>query len=426
MSDLDQFDSDTDSISSFGSDSEDIETYEKIMGPNGKPVDQGTLASLADDIFNDCLYNIIHDIVTDVHREEKTLRMESAVVMAEKAAEDATKAEQLQESPKGKDSKPEPLSVKVDTEGAVYDHGQVRLKGNPLMTTKDIFCIDCKKPRLLHPTIGIGSEIPPNTISSYCNTHPIVSQPGLDVHGHLFASDKLNNKKRKVGHEAETPQSSSTVSSPPNSQSNNLNSLSALAPVTYPMVRCPHICGRYFEVRRLAQHLDKCWGAGGRNASRNAMNKMSNTPGQGSRAGTPKPSQTTTGKRAREDGNSGPAKTKKAKLANGYSEEGTPRSSSHKNHKLKPPTNIDEDRIRHENGVKDDDKSGEDSIKVQHKRVQEISNTNGRSSKSPSPHNGTSKKASSQIARKKPSTNSKGSTGKKPPTVKIPNRDSAT
>ncbi|KAL4805815.1 hypothetical protein BDV18DRAFT_13394 [Aspergillus unguis] len=240
----------------------------------------GTIAKLAGDILNDTFYNIIHDIVAKVHREEKVARMRSAVVVARQKAEEeaARRREEAGTKPPGpvktgdQDSE-EYKDIRIETEGAVFEDGKVYLKGNPLHTTKEIICPDCRLPRLLYPVTGIGARPPPDPYREYCQRQPMISKPGHDVHGNPFATDKLNPKKKK-----QTTSSNTPASSPPTTPDSSFKQ-AAPEKVSFPTVKCPN-CPRYFVVTRVAQHLDRCLGLSGRQVNRNK------TP-QDSGAGTP-------------------------------------------------------------------------------------------------------------------------------------------
>ncbi|KAI9870809.1 MAG: hypothetical protein M1830_003776, partial [Pleopsidium flavum] len=239
-------------------------------------------------ILEDCLYNILHDTILEVHREEKILRMQSAVIIAEKAAASVSSTPGVNGDSSTTDttSSSNSTGVKVTTSGAVYEDGKVYLKGNPLKTTTEIFCPNCKLPRLLHPTSGNGSQPIPDPSKEYCAKYPFIDKPGHDIHGNPFPSDKAapkNSKPRKNGKAPEKtspPSSSDTLTgTPPDAAKEEV------AVVSFPTVKCPN-CPRYLIVTRIAQHLDKCLGISGRQSSRNAMKRMTDTP-RDSRAGTP-------------------------------------------------------------------------------------------------------------------------------------------
>jgi len=226
--------------------------------------------------------------VLQVHREEKILRMQSAIILAEKTAASvsSTPGINCDSSTAGTIASCNDIGVKVTTLGAVYENGKVYLKGNPLKTTPEIFCPNCKLPRLLHPTSGNGSQPIPDPSRKYCAKHPFIDKPGHDIHGNPFPSDKAgpkNSKPRKNGkapEKASPPSSSDTVTgTPPDAEKEEA------AVVSFPTVKCPN-CPRYLIVTRIAQHLDKCLGISGRQSSRNAMKRITETP-RDSRAGTP-------------------------------------------------------------------------------------------------------------------------------------------
>ncbi|KAL4870464.1 hypothetical protein BDV12DRAFT_184472 [Aspergillus spectabilis] len=229
----------------------------------------GTIAKLTCDILNDTFYNIIHDIVAKVHREEKVARMRSAVVVArQKAEEEAVRRrEEAGTKPaapaKSSDQDTEDLKdIRIETDGAVFEDGKVYLKGNPLQTTKEIICPDCRLPRLLYPVTGAGARPPPDPYREYCQKQPMISKPGHDVHGNPFATDKMNTKKKK-----QTTTSNTPASSPPTTPDSSFKQ-AAPEKVSFPTVKCPN-CPRYFVVTRVAQHLDRCLGLSGRQVNRN-------------------------------------------------------------------------------------------------------------------------------------------------------------
>ncbi|KAL4997050.1 hypothetical protein BDV10DRAFT_170577 [Aspergillus recurvatus] len=240
----------------------------------------GTVAKLTCDILNDTFYNIIHDIVAKVHREEKVARMRSAVVVARQKAEEevARRREEAGAKPAGPvrtgDQESEEFKgIRIETGAAIFEDGKVYLKGNPLHTTKEIICPDCRLPRLLYPVTGLGARPPPDPYREYCQRQPMISKPGHDVHGNPFATDKLNPKKKKQTNTSNTP-----ASSPPTTPDSSFKQ-AAPEKVSFPTVKCPN-CPRYFVVTRVAQHLDRCLGLSGRQVSRNKtpQDNGSNTP----------------------------------------------------------------------------------------------------------------------------------------------------
>lgn len=217
-----------------------------------------------------------------VHRDEKVARMRSAVVIArQKAEEEATKSREEASGkasgsvkPYGPEAEEQSLKeVRVETDGAVFDKGKAYLKGNPMQTTKEIICPECRLPRLLYPVTGVGARAVPDPDREYCSQQPLVRKPGHDVHGNLFATDKVNSKKKNKHN---TP-----ASSPPAD-----GQATPEAP-GFPTTKCLN-CPRYFIVSRVQQHMDRCMGYSGRNATRSKGPLDSGTPTSTSATTAPK------------------------------------------------------------------------------------------------------------------------------------------
>ncbi|KAI9838963.1 MAG: hypothetical protein M1819_004171 [Sarea resinae] len=263
------------------------------------PLDPSSMAGLTSAILDDCLQNILHDIVLKTHREEKILRMQSAAIVAEQAAEEKgikTKhnSEELESSPLKSPTKPTTAGGKVETPGAIYDNGRIYIRSNPFKTTKEILCTRCRLPRLLYPTTGKGARPPPDPNKQYCARHPFIDKPGHDIYGNPFPSDSARAKKDAK------MQSLKANDSRPGTPSGNgtTTPTTTTAGPTFPTIKCP-VCTRSLIITRFAQHLEKCMGISGRQSSRNAMAKMNsqqsgNTP-LGSRTGTPVPGATGNG-----------------------------------------------------------------------------------------------------------------------------------
>ncbi|KAK0662011.1 Ataxin-7-like protein 3 [Lasiodiplodia hormozganensis] len=265
-----------------------------------------SFADIAAGIVEDCLYNIIHDIVLQTHREEKLQRMQSAATVAEQAAI-AEHQENAEKSTTGKGSSaaasannPQPPSVRIDTPAAVYDNGRVTLRGNPLKTTPESVCPFCKLPRLKHPIAGVGSQLP-DLSRQYCTRHPFVSRQGHDIYNNPFPTDMAKTKKeRELIKRQEKDNTPGGSQQGDDSQENSLSKLAAGGkPASYiPWHTCPN-CKRSLLITRFAQHAEKCLGISGRQSSRNAMAKLSSSQGAasaaagntplGSRVGTPNP-----------------------------------------------------------------------------------------------------------------------------------------
>jgi hypothetical protein len=222
----------------------------------------------ARDILDDVIYNIIYDIVGKVHREEKVARANTASVLARDLAEKELAAREAAATENGDNDQAgvvdnkeaDNLSLTVETDGAIYQNGQVFLRGNPLETVKEIICPDCRLPRLLYPFFGEGARPVPESNREYCRKRPAVRLPGRDVHGRPYAIEKAT-KKKKTAASPSPPSSPST----PHAATASLEQLPGKTFV--PSVKCPN-CPRYFFLTRIAQHLDRCVGISTR-SSRN-------------------------------------------------------------------------------------------------------------------------------------------------------------
>ncbi|KAJ5242285.1 uncharacterized protein N7469_000612 [Penicillium citrinum] len=248
----------------------------------------GTIAKVSTDILNETFHNIIHDLVAKVHREEKVARMRSAVVVARQRAEEEATVPEETASKSVTDQTREVVidahklaNTRLETDAAIFDHGKVHLKGNPLHTVKEIICPDCRLPRLSYPPVGAGHRPPPDPNKKYCKNGPMITLPGHDVHGKLFAI-MPNPKKRK-------DQKDSTIPEIPTS-------------------KCP-ICPRYFVMNRVAQHLDRCMNISGRNSTRNK------TPTDSGNSGASSPTSSAPKRPHDNDDEGSPSPTKKKKLS---------------------------------------------------------------------------------------------------------------
>lgn len=202
-------------------------------------------------------------------------KMNTAAINVEKLAHDASE----NTSP---DTRPQ---VRVETDAAIYDDGNVYLKGNPLMTTKEILCPKCHLPRLLHPTEGKGAKKMDAQVN-YCKKHPFIDKPGCDIYGQSWVAPGPGRGKKKKDMEKDDDT--------PSSADKSKNVLS------FPSATC-HKCKRCILVTRLNNHMGSCIGNSGRNASRAAAQKIGNggsdptppssqkaTPAPGSRAASPR------------------------------------------------------------------------------------------------------------------------------------------
>ncbi|KAI1819503.1 hypothetical protein F4861DRAFT_526766 [Xylaria intraflava] len=249
------------------------------------PDDAGNMEKLTHAVLDDLLYNIVHDLLIKVHRDEKIARAATAAIRVEKLAADASDSSAT-------DARPD---VKVETDAAIYDDGKVLLKGNPLVTTKDIVCPRCHLPRLLYPTDGKGARKPDPSII-YCKKRPYIEKPGFDIYGQTWVAPGPGRGKKKKDLEkkldpntpADTPTSTPEGG---NTGGNERGASSRPAHVlTFPSATCSK-CKRCILVTRLNNHMGSCIGHSGRSASRAAAQKISNGGSNGNGDGTPPSSQ---------------------------------------------------------------------------------------------------------------------------------------
>ncbi|SPO03755.1 uncharacterized protein DNG_06438 [Cephalotrichum gorgonifer] len=234
-----------------------------IVPPNN---DGDALDQVAYAVLDDILYNIIQDILSKTHMEEKLARAATASIRVEKLASDAADG--------APDSKPD---VRIETDAAIYEDGKVMLKGNPLKTTKDVLCPRCHLPRLLYPTDGKGARKPdPGGI--YCKKHPYIDKPGYDIYGQTWVPQGPGRGKKKKDQEKKSDDPGGPDQRPTNV-------------LSFPSATCIK-CKRCILVTRLNNHMGGCIGNSGRSASRAAAQKISNgSNGGNSQDATPPPSQ---------------------------------------------------------------------------------------------------------------------------------------
>lgn len=220
------------------------------------------------------------------------------------------------------DARPE---IVVETDAAVYQDGQVTLKGNPLKTTKEILCPRCQLPRLLHPTDGKGAQKPDPNVT-YCKRHPYIEKPGFDIYGQTWVQPGPGRGKKKKDMEKKMdPNDPASVAAMEGSAKDRPPNV-----LSFPSATCSK-CKRCILVTRLNNHMGACIGNSGRNASRAAAQKINggsnggsqnndNTP-PASQKGTPVPTSRAASPRKRdgdefdEDGDEAdPISAKKKKL----------------------------------------------------------------------------------------------------------------
>lgn len=276
-------------------------------------------------LLKDCIYNVIHDTVLEVHRSEKLAHMQSAAIIAQQAKESVKETS----SPGGE-------VHEVQTDGAsITEDDRVLLRGNPFITAPEILCPTCRLPRQYTPTTGKSNK-PADPSKQYCQKQPYVQRDGCDIYGKSLALEKPS-KKSKAQRAAESknkPDHSPAVDGSGSDDDNNnaKDEKGKPAATAIPSGKCPN-CPRYMAFTRIAQHMDRCLGLSGRASSKNAMTKMSGsqgTPNSGSRASTPKPSGTPNPPGS----GSGGTNSKKRKHEKGSDEDDEPPATEKKKKKL--------------------------------------------------------------------------------------------
>lgn len=237
--------------------------------------------------------------------------MRSAVVIAKNRAEGDPRHKSNNSNYNDRQSTASPgVGGIVQTPGATYDNGKVYLRGNPLHTTPEVFCPNCRLPRLLYPPFGNGSRPLPDPHQEYCRRLPPITLAGVDAHGNQFATDKITRKKkiaaatgegsaddaaaRSAAATATTSTEKGAPAQPPKHSTAHSHHPTAggltpdPSPVSFPMVKCPN-CPRYFVTSRVAQHLDRCMGLSNsrRGAATAASAAVSNNNNTRNRASTP-------------------------------------------------------------------------------------------------------------------------------------------
>lgn len=236
--------------------------------------------------------------MASVHRSEKLARSQSAVIEARQKVERVAKQNGIDLANGNGAAMPV-----IETEGAIIKEGKAYLKGNPLQTTKNIICPNCKLPRLLYPRVGFGARDPPDPHQQYCKNEPPIIIDKHDVHGQRKKGTKLKGpaKGKQKKNEPQSP-ASSNASAPPTPTGSSFPSESfEFKTIEYPSAKCPNrdsaLGDHWKTVSIMASHLNgNCFLKRDRAAGREAVAKMSGTPAD-SRATSPKPS--TNGKRAR-------------------------------------------------------------------------------------------------------------------------------
>lgn len=342
------------------------------------------IASMAH-ILEYAIEGIVHDIVMEVHREEKIARMQTAVVDLN------IRAEKLGKNIHVKPDDGSEMEM-VETKAAIAQDGAIQLRGNPLKQVKYTRCPNCKLQRLWYPRVGFNSRPPPDPTAQYCKTEPVIIIDKHDVHGQRKKGVKMKGQPKGKGKNNKLRDTSpaSSIGDPQTPQSSMPESFE-FKEIDYPAAKCPnrssHLGDHWKAVNLFATHLNgSCWLKRDRAAAREANAKVTGTP-KDSRANSPKPATSNGVKRKADDKDSEPAPKKKQKL-----------SETKKLDKKPVPQ---PSKLREQSTAGDDDE--EDSIKGEGDTIQLAPRS------VPDDSAGKVKVASSGVARKKPPKSGKKS-----------------
>ncbi|RMZ81444.1 hypothetical protein DV738_g2150, partial [Chaetothyriales sp. CBS 135597] len=241
-------------------------------------------------ILDRSIESILHNILLEVHQDEKISRMQTAVIELEQKAEQVGKKVTVEAIEDAVGEEGEPLETKT----AVLRSGQVHLKGNPMKTVKTVRCPNCRLPRLLYPRVGFNSRPVPDPTQQYCKAEPMIILDKHDVHGQRKKGVKakgLPKGKNKKKNEPGSPASEN--SDPLTPSSSQPGELFEYKEIDYPAAKCPnrdsHLGDHWKSVNIFATHLNgSCYLKRDRQAGREANARIGGTP-KDSRASSPKP-----------------------------------------------------------------------------------------------------------------------------------------
>ncbi|KAK5077733.1 hypothetical protein LTR70_009468 [Exophiala xenobiotica] len=244
---------------------------------------EGHIASMSQ-ILESVIEGIVHDLVLEVHRDEKIARMQTAVVDLNIRAEKLGK------------------NVNANSDSGAENEA-----------------VETKAARLWYPRVGFNSRPPSDPTAQYCKTEPMVIIDKHDVHGQRKKGVKVKGQPKGKGKGNKLRESSpaSSIGDPSTPQSSMLDSFE-FKEIDYPAAKCPnrnsHLGDHWKAVNLFATHLNgSCWLKRDRAALREANAKMAGTP-KDSRANSPKPAVTNGVKRKADEKESEPAPKKKQKL----------------------------------------------------------------------------------------------------------------
>ncbi|RMD43102.1 hypothetical protein DV735_g2007, partial [Chaetothyriales sp. CBS 134920] len=267
-------------------------------------------------ILDRSIESILHNILLEVHQDEKISRMQTAVIELEQKAELVGKKVTVEaiEDAAGDEGEP------VETKTAVLRSGQVHLKGNPMKTVKTVRCPNCRLPRLLYPRVGFNSRPVPDPSQQYCKAEPMIILDKHDVHGQRKKGVKAKGLPKGKNKKKNEPGSPASENSDPLTPSSSQPGESfEYKEIDYPAAKCPnrdsHLGDHWKSVNIFATHLNgSCYLKRDRQAGREANARIGGTP-KDSRASSPKASAANGIKRKAADEDGEKVSKKKQKIS---------------------------------------------------------------------------------------------------------------
>jgi hypothetical protein len=227
------------------------------------------------------LESIIHDVLLDVHRDEKMARMQTAVIELEDRLNDKLPQARPEAEPS---QSQEPAA----TEAATMTSTGIQLKGNPMKTIHHIRCPNCRLRRLLYPRVGFNSRPVPDPTEQYCKQEPMIILDQHDVHGQRKKDVKAKGQvkaKSKMKNKNDLDSPTSHYSDPLTPSSSMADSV-YFNVIEYPAAKCPnrdsHLGDHWKPVNRMAQHLNGgCYLKRDQAAGREPNENVDDTPQDG-------------------------------------------------------------------------------------------------------------------------------------------------
>jgi hypothetical protein len=232
---------------------------------------------------------VLHDILLEVHQDEKIARMQTAVIELEQRAEKLGRKVNTD----GAEQEPADDQEPVETKAAVLRSGNVQLRGNPMKTVKHVKCPSCRLPRLLYPRVGFNSRPIPDPSQQYCKAEPMIILDKHDVHGQRKKGVKAKGIPKGKAKKKNDPGSPASENSDPLTPYSSMPGESfEFKEIDYPAAKCPnresHLGDHWKSVNVFATHLNgSCYLKKDRQAGREANARIGGTP-RDSRANSPK------------------------------------------------------------------------------------------------------------------------------------------